>query len=118
MNDPIQPIRKVAAERRAEERREQQRRDRERRGQQGAGQTVPGKSNLPVLASQAKTAAPQAKAEAAAFAAQLLGQGGNKRGLRAGPPALEEARSAYLEAEWSGPDDRRKRQGRITKAEI
>ena len=38
----------------------------------------------------------------AAFAAQLLGQGGQKRGLRGGPETLDKARNAYLEAEWSG----------------
>jgi hypothetical protein len=54
----------------------------------------------------------------AAFAAQLLGQGGQKRGLRGGPETLEHARATYLETEWSGPSDRRIRAGRITKTEI
>ena len=39
------------------------------------------------------------------------------RGLRGGPKVLEAARSAYLEAEWSGPNDRRARTGKITKTE-
>ena len=34
-----------------------------------------------------------------------------------GPKVLEAARSAYLEAEWSGPNDRRARTGKITKTE-
>jgi hypothetical protein len=42
-----------------------------------------------------------------AFVAQLLGQDGRKRGLKAGPPALKEARAAYLETEYSGEADRR-----------
>jgi len=50
-----------------------------------------------------------------AFAAQLLGQPGIKRGLRGGPETLEKARTAYLEAEYSGPADRRLTAGRITK---
>ncbi len=43
----------------------------------------------------------------AAYAAQLLGQDGQRRGLKGGPPVLEAARGAYLEAEYAGPDDRR-----------
>ena len=54
----------------------------------------------------------------AAFAAQMLGQGGQKRGLRGGPETLEHARATYLETEWSGPSDRRIQAGRITKTEI
>lgn len=53
----------------------------------------------------------------AAFAAQLIGQPGQKRGLRGGPETLEKARAAYLEAEYSGPADRRIPVGRITKTE-
>lgn len=41
------------------------------------------------------------------FQAQVLGQGGAKRGLRGGQPVLDAARSAYLATEWRGPDDRR-----------
>jgi hypothetical protein len=54
----------------------------------------------------------------AAFAAQLLGQPGEKRGLRGGPAVIDAARSAYLEAEYSGPADRRPRKGLFKKAEI
>ena len=53
-----------------------------------------------------------------AFAAQVLGQGGQKRGLRGGPETLDRARSTYLDTEWSGPADRRPHPGRITKTEI
>jgi hypothetical protein len=53
----------------------------------------------------------------AAFAAQLLGQPGQKRGLKGGPETLEKARTAYLEAEYSGPGDRRIPTGRITETE-
>jgi hypothetical protein len=48
----------------------------------------------------------------------LIAQANRVRGLRGGPKVLETARSAYLEAEWSGPNDRRARAGRITKTEI
>lgn len=54
----------------------------------------------------------------AAFAAQLLGQPGIKRGLRGGPETLEKARTAYLEAEYSGPAERRLIAGRITRTKV
>jgi len=54
----------------------------------------------------------------AAYAAQILGQGGQKRGLRGGRETLERARATYLETEYSGPADRRLARGRITKTEI
>jgi hypothetical protein len=53
-----------------------------------------------------------------AYAAQLMGQGGQKSGLRGGPETLDHARNAYLETEWSGPADRRPPPGRIAKTEI
>ena len=54
----------------------------------------------------------------AAFAAQVMGQGGQKRGLRGGQPVLQQARSAYLEAEWSGPQDRRPPSGAVTRTKV
>jgi hypothetical protein len=57
-------------------------------------------------------------ADAAAFAAQLMGQGGQKRGLRGGPETLDHARHAYLETEWSGDADRRHARGKIAKREV
>ena len=80
--------------------------------------------NLPaVIAAPAETARPPAQPPALAtkpaiFAAQLLGQDGQKRGLRGGPETLDKARASYLGTEWSGPADRRPAAGRITKTEI
>jgi hypothetical protein len=51
------------------------------------------------------------------FTAQVLG-GGEKRGLKGGPGTLEAAKSTYLRSEYSGPNDRRPKPGRITKTEI
>jgi hypothetical protein len=48
----------------------------------------------------------------ASFAAQLMGQDGQKRGLRAGQPLLDAARKLYSQVEWSGARDRRARKGR------
>jgi hypothetical protein len=53
----------------------------------------------------------------ATYAAQLLG-GGEKRGLKGGPETLDRAKSTYLKSEYSGPNDRRPRPGRVTKTEI
>ncbi len=55
---------------------------------------------------------------AAVFAAQLLGQDGQKRGLRGGPATLDTAKASYVRTEWSGQADRRSRTGRATKTEI
>jgi len=49
--------------------------------------------------------------------AHLIAQGARVRGLRGGQPTLDAARSAYLGAEWSGPNDRRAHAGQITKTE-
>ena len=38
----------------------------------------------------------------AAFNAQMMGQTGQRRGLKGGPPVLEAARASYLETEYSG----------------
>ena len=54
----------------------------------------------------------------ATYAAQVLGQPGQKRGLRGGPETLDRARTTYLGTEWSGPSDRRPHPGQITKTEI
>ena len=48
----------------------------------------------------------------------LIAQEARVRGLRGGPKVLQAARSAYLETEWSGPNDRRAHAGRITKKEV
>lgn len=61
--------------------------------------------------------APEAPPSAAVFDAQLLGQDGQKRGLRAGPLAIDSASASYNRIEWSGSKDRRARKGRF-KTEI
>jgi hypothetical protein len=56
--------------------------------------------------------------DAAAFTAQIMGQTGARRGLKGGPPVLKQARSAYLETEYSGPNDRRPPAGLLRKTEV
>jgi hypothetical protein len=90
------------SDRRKTQRRRTDRRTGERRG-----------AKLPVAAAPAAS-----DGGGSAFAAQLMGQEGVKRGLRGGPPVLEQARSAYLEAEWMGPSDRRSRPGRSAKTDV
>jgi hypothetical protein len=109
MTTPIDPITGLPVERRGRERRSDERRQSDRR--------KPKAASLPAVIKAPAAAAPEPAAQAA-FAAQLIGQGGHKRGLRGGPPVLEKARVTYLETEWTGPSDRRKPAGRIAKTEI
>jgi len=60
---------------------------------------------------------PAAPPAAAAFDAQLIGQAGEKRGLRA-PGLVDAASQSYNRAEWSGSKDRRARKGRFAKTAI
>jgi hypothetical protein len=86
----------------------------------GADTSHEGGARLPVVIDQPPPSPPprSRRAAIAAFAAQLMGQGGQKRGLRGGQETLDKARTTYLETEYSGPADRRPRTGRITKTEI
>ena len=106
MSDPTGPIGAVA-ERRARERRASERRK-------------PSTCTALVLAPAPPSPTPEASepiAEAA-FTAQVLGQTGQKRGLKGGQPVLEQARSAYLGAAYSGAADRRPTPGGVTRTKI
>ncbi len=118
MTSPVDPIRAVPLDRRVKERRAGERRQGEPDGQTEGREETPALQTLPVPASPPAPDVSLDQGSAAALAAQLLGQGGQKRGLRGGPPVLEGARAAYLEAEWSGPHDRRKRAGRVAKTQV
>ena len=54
----------------------------------------------------------------AIFAAQMLGQGGDKRGIRGGPPVMDKARSTYLGAEYSGSNERRPTKGEVKDEDV
>lgn len=54
----------------------------------------------------------------AEFATQLIGQDGERRGLRAGLSLFERARIAYTRIEWSGSFDRRARAGRLRRTDV
>lgn len=78
-------------------------------------ETLPAGTNLPVVAGPLS---PREELAGAAVEAQILGQDGQKRGLRGGKPVLDQARSAYMGAEWSGAHDRRPKRGLFTKTEV
>jgi len=105
MTDPIDPIR----------RNEGDRRQRLRRKADGAAKTDGREAavHLPAVITPDKPIDPQP-----VLAAQLMGQEGQKRGLRGGPQTLAQARNAYLSAEWSGAIDRRNRTGLFSKTKI
>ena len=69
------------------------------------------KTNLPaVVQDQPGNSSRASHAQAArtqTFEAHVLGQSGQRRGLKGGQPVLDAARAAYLDAEWRGAGDRR-----------
>ena len=105
MTFPIDPIRRTTASRRAKT----------------TGERVEAARNLPVPVGEAEDVAPTPQPtpkSAAAFDAHILGQDGQRRGLRGGPPVLNAAKTSYNTTEWSGPADRRAPKGRIAKTKI
>ncbi|MCR5877656.1 hypothetical protein [Phenylobacterium sp. J367] len=77
-------------------------------------------ANLPVPVDAPRTVPPRNSGPQgeAAFAAQLMGQDGQKRGLRAGAELIDHAKTSYVRTEWSGSYDRRARKGRLTNTDI
>ena len=103
------------------DRREGDRRERERRAQSASRALVPVDAPEVVEPQPAPARAavlPAIEPGAAAFVAQQMGQSGQKRGLRGGPPVLDAARSAYLGTEYSGAAERRPVAGNAAKTEI
>jgi hypothetical protein len=75
--------------------------------------------NLPAIATTPVREEPEpAPISGAAYAAQMMGQSGQKRGLRGGKETLDRARATYLGTEYSGAADRRLTQGKITKTDV
>ncbi len=122
MTDGIRPISPIEGQA-VHERREGDRRERDRRNAAEAKAAEASRAVLPAgervdhAASPAKPAV-SPLAPPALFAAQVLGQKGQKRGLKGGPPVLDAARSTYLGAEYSGKRDRRPRVGRARQTEV
>ena len=102
MTTPIDPIRRTADLRRAK----RARNDAALEGQEVEDRTLP-----VVSLGSARPKHDAAPEGAAIFSAQLLGQDGQKRGLRGGPETLDAAKTVYGRTEWSGFADRRARRG-------
>lgn len=111
MTDGVRPIGPVERrERRAAERRYAERRA--AAATSASRDLVP--TDFPVDPAQAPARpapAPPADGSAAVFAAQVIGQTGQRRGLKGGPPVLDAARAAYLGTEHSGAAERRPKPG-------
>lgn len=89
-------------------------------GQASEGQAAGG-ANLPVPVAPVfgpRTFRDEHRRGHSELAAQLMGQVGERRGLRAGAPLLDKARDAYNRVEWSGSYDRRARKGRQARTDI
>ena len=113
MTDGVRPVGPVA------DRRGGQRREAERRAGSAARDLVPVGKVVDETPDPASPAASTAPADpAAAFAAQMYGQTGQRKGLKGGPPVLDAARSTYLGAEYSGENDRRPPAGLIKKTDL
>jgi hypothetical protein len=105
------------------DRREGERRERERRAQPAPSRAlVEIETSEPEFKPEPGPARPAVHGVvdvgAAAFAAQQMGQKGQKRGLRGGPPVLDAARAAYLGTEYSGEAERRPPIGKAAKTDI
>lgn len=110
MTSPIDPLRRAAKTRRTR-----------RAGAHAAHEAGEAAgANLPVpIDTVAEPMAPEPVVDGhTVFTAQLLGQDGVRRGLRAGPSVIDTANASYNRAEWSGSKDRRARAGRTAKTEI
>ena len=115
---PIGPIEGQTVERREGDRRERDRRTAaEVQAAREARALVPVNEQVEHAASPAKPAV-SPPSPPALFAAQVIGQAGQKRGLKGGPPVLDAARSTYLGAEYSGKHDRRPRVGKARQTEV
>ena len=115
MTDGVRPIGPVEGR----DRRSAQRREAERRAGSTSRELVPVGKVVDEIPDPATPAASNSPADpAAAFAAQMMGQTGQRKGLKGGPPVMDAARASYLGAEYSGEKDRRPPAGLIKKTEL
>ena len=115
MTDGVRPIGPVEGR----DRRSAQRREAERRAGTSSRAVIPVGKVTDETPSPASPAASNAPADpAAAFAAQMMGQTGQRRGLKGGPPVLDAARATYLGAEYSGEKERRPAAGLLKKTDL
>jgi len=110
VTDPIDPVRRAVSAQPTRRRGGDRRRE-------GQGDERPD-NMFPVPAPERHDPDPTPPPSESAFAAQMLGQGGQKKGLKGGKEVLDQARKGYLGAEYSGEADRRPPPGLIKKTEI
>lgn len=112
-------IRAVGPVERRDDRRSAERRAAERRAAaESRALTVTDFTPEPAEPPARPAPTPPSDASATAFAAQMLGQTGQRRGLKGGPPVLDAARSAYLGTEHSGAAERRPQPGRAKDTDV
>lgn len=112
-------VRSVEPVQRRGDRRAAERRAEERRAGSTSRALVP--VDFPVEAAEppARPApTPPADPGAAVFTAQMMGQTGQRRGLKGGAPLLNAARSAYLGTEHSGAAERRPQPGKAKDTDV
>ena len=105
MTWPIDPVRRPGAARRVKRS--------EAAGRPAVDRSVPAIYEPPQPPAVARPARPEA-----AFAAHVLGQEGQRRGLRGGREVLDGARTVYNRTEYSGSADRRAPKGGRAKTEV
>lgn len=116
MTDPVDPIPPVGPRATgADDRRQDDRRARDRR--------LDGRMMVPIEDSEphkprAEPPGTTDPAGSTGFAAQVMGQGGEKRGLKGGTSVLSSARKTYLGAEYSGEKDRRPPSGKVSDKDV
>ena len=116
MGDEVRPVGRVE---RRDERRSAERRASERRAAaESRALTVTEAVAEPADVPARPAPVPAVDASAAAFAAQMLGQSGQRRGLKGGPPVLDAARSAYLGTKHSGAAERRPLPGKAKDTDV
>lgn len=110
MTSPIDPIRRTARTRRSD------------RASVEASEDTPETfedRSVPVVVGPPPAPEPERiVGSASIFSAQLIGQEGQKRGLRGGAPVLDAARDTYNRVEYSGAADRRARKGGAAKTDV
>lgn len=115
----VDEIRGVGPVERRDDRRSAERRAAERRAaSQSKALITTGFPAEPAEPPARPAPAPPSDASPAAFAAQVIGQSGQRRGLKGGPPVMDAARSAYLGTEHSGANERRPRPGKAKDSDI
>ncbi len=110
MTSPIDPIRRTARTRRS---------DRANVEASEESHEVAEDRSVPVVVGPPPAPEPERIVGGASiFSAQLMGQEGQKRGLRGGAPVLDAARDIYNRVEYSGAADRRARKGGAAKTDV